>query len=68
MLPRAASCDKPHYSMALDKPWSYCGSQMFLPWNFTMECNMYDVYLFDMLSTKFLLTKILEILIINKLL
>ena len=31
-------------------------------------CNMYDVYLFDMLFTKFLLTQILEILIVNKLL
>ena len=31
-------------------------------------CNMYDVYLFNMLFTKFLLTQILEILIVNKLL
>ena len=23
----------PHYNMY----WSYCGSQMFLPWNFTKE-------------------------------
>ena len=29
---------------------------------------MYDVYLIDMLFTKFLLTKILEILMVNKLL
>ena len=29
---------------------------------------MYDIYLFDMLFTKFLLTQILEILIVNKLL
>ena len=28
---------------------------------------MYDVYLFDMLFTKFLLTQILEILMVNKL-
>ena len=28
---------------------------------------MYDVYLFNMLFTKFLLTKILEILMVNKL-
>ena len=27
---------------------------------------MYDVYLFNMLFTKFMLTKILEILIVNK--
>ena len=29
---------------------------------------MYDVYLFNMLFTKFLLTQILEILMVNKLL
>ena len=29
---------------------------------------MYDIYLFDMLFTKFLLTQILEILIVTKLL
>ena len=32
------------------------------------NCNMYDVYLIDMLFTKFLLTQILEILMVNKLL
>ena len=31
-------------------------------------CNMYGVYLFNMLFTKFLLTQILEILMVNKLL
>ena len=31
-------------------------------------CNMYDVCLFNMLFTKFLLTKIFEILMVNKLL
>ena len=31
-------------------------------------CNMYGVYLFDMLFTKLLLTQILEILMVNKLL
>ena len=32
------------------------------------SCNMYDVYLFSMLLTKFLLTQILEILMENNLL
>ena len=32
-----------------------------------LECNMYAVYLFNMF-TKFLLTQILEILMVNKLL
>ena len=32
------------------------------------KCNMYDVYLFNMLFTKFLFTQILEILMVNKLL
>ena len=31
-------------------------------------CNMYGVYLFHILFTKFLLTQILEILMVNKLL
>ena len=31
-------------------------------------CNMYDVYLFNMLFTKFLLTQMFEILMVNKLL
>ena len=34
----------------------------------SQNCNMYGVYLFHILFTKFLLTQILEILIINKLL
>ena len=32
-----------------------------------LKCNMYDVYLFSMLLTKFLLTQIMEILMVNKL-
>ena len=31
-------------------------------------CNMYGVYLFNILFSKFLLTQILEILVVNKLL
>ena len=30
------------------------------------KCNMYDVYLFNMLFAQFLLTQILEILMVNK--
>ena len=35
---------------------------------FCFLCNMYDVCLFNMLYIKFLLTQILEILMVNKLL
>ena len=34
----------------------------------TQHCNMYDLYLFKTLFTKFLLTQILEVLMANKLL
>ena len=36
--------------------------------NWSVQCNMYDVFLFNMLFTKFLLTQILETLMVNKLL
>ena len=38
-----------------------------IAWILTKLCSMYDVYLFDMLFTKFLLIQILEILMVNKL-
>ena len=44
------------------------GKMSFSIFIFIYTCNMYDVYLFNMLFTKFLLTQILEILMVNKLL
>ena len=35
--------------------------------SYVVLCNMYGVYLFNMLFTKFLLTQILRILMVNKL-
>ena len=51
--------------------WFIIAKESFISANFLFfedgKCNMYGVYLFDMF-TKFLLTQILEILMVNKLL
>ena len=44
------------------------GSSLYLLEKHSSNCNMYDIYLFIMLFTKFLMTQILEILMVNKLL
>ena len=30
-------CNTPHYNNDLDITWSWCGSKIFLPWNFTKD-------------------------------
>ena len=67
--PALASRKYPTIFMLLDlKPRAYAWPIIVYSKQVMSQCNMYDVYLFNMLFTKFRLTQILEILMVNKLL